>query len=57
VGSIIVFLVAYLLIWSRKWLTETKLGMDGKFAKQRAAMSDMEMNTVQPSQRMKSPVF
>lgn len=34
VGCIIVFGVAWGLIWVRKWITEKKLGREGKFARQ-----------------------
>ncbi|CAH0041822.1 hypothetical protein V2G26_011219 [Clonostachys chloroleuca] len=32
---LIIFCIVYGLIWVRKWFTEKKLGMDGKFAHQR----------------------
>ena len=44
-GSIVCFGVAWGLIWARRWLTEKKMGMDGKFAKQpRPTVGDVEMS-------------
>ncbi|KAK2601688.1 hypothetical protein QQS21_004763 [Conoideocrella luteorostrata] len=45
VGIVVIFLVVYGLIWLRRWITEVKLGMEGKFAKQ-PARTDVEMNTI-----------
>lgn len=41
---LIIFCIVYGLIWLRKWVTEKKLGMDGKFAGQPLGEADMEMN-------------
>lgn len=46
VGVVIIFLVAWGLIWVRRWITESKMGMEGKFAKQQSASGDVEMNTI-----------
>lgn len=42
VGTIIVFCIVWGIIWVRKWLTEKKLGMEGKFA-HHSRKSDTEM--------------
>ncbi|KAK4132531.1 hypothetical protein BT67DRAFT_443728 [Trichocladium antarcticum] len=45
-GCIVVFGLAWAAVWLRKYITETKLGKDGKFgsgAGRSAGMSDMEM--------------
>jgi hypothetical protein len=46
-GIIIIFCLAWLLIWLRRWITESKLGMDGKFGTGRPSErhDDVEMNT------------
>ncbi|KAM0206745.1 hypothetical protein ACHAQD_012328 [Fusarium lateritium] len=44
VGIIIIFCLVWCIIWVRRWLTETKLGMDGKFARQPADTNDVELN-------------
>lgn len=47
VASIIFFWIAKGLVWLRQWLTERKMGMDGKFAGQPTYDSyDTEMGTV-----------
>ena len=46
VGALIVFGVVYGLIALRKWITETKLGMHGKFAPPRARLDEEEMDVV-----------
>lgn len=46
IGCIVVFLIVTGLIWLRVWVTETKLGMGGKFANEPAAavkLEDVEM--------------
>jgi uncharacterized membrane protein len=45
VGIIIIFCLVWCIIWVRRWLTETKLGMDGKFARQPAGNNDVELNS------------
>ncbi|KAH7156566.1 hypothetical protein EDB81DRAFT_395366 [Dactylonectria macrodidyma] len=45
VGIVIIFCVVWGLIRLRKWVTETKLGMEGKFAGQPVA-DDSEMNAI-----------
>ncbi|CAM1504656.1 Fc.00g022470.m01.CDS01 [Cosmosporella sp. VM-42] len=45
VGIVIIFCIVYGVVWVRKWVTETKLGKDGKFAKQ-PRNHDTEMNAV-----------
>lgn len=45
VGICLIFAIVWGLIWLRRWITEKKLGMEGKFAKQRTGGSDAEMNT------------
>lgn len=47
VGICIVFCVVWAVIKLRKWVTETKLGWDGKFARQRSS-GDTEMNVMGP---------
>lgn len=45
-AMIVIFLVVKLIIWGRKWLTETKLGMNGKFYGGRSIeQGDVELNT------------
>ncbi|KAI1338844.1 hypothetical protein F5Y15DRAFT_99721 [Xylariaceae sp. FL0016] len=54
VAIIIIFLVVWGLTWTRKWLTERKLGLDGKFAKGRHSATsswrdeDIEMSSGSP---------
>lgn len=43
VGIVIIFCIVWGVIWVRRWLTETKLGMDGKFAQQPADTNDIEL--------------
>lgn len=43
VGTIIVFCIVWGIVWVRRWLTEKKLGMEGKFAHQRHRV-DVEMD-------------
>lgn len=43
VGTIIVFCIVWGIVWVRRWLTEKKLGMEGKFAHQRQRV-DVEMD-------------
>ncbi|OLN84327.1 hypothetical protein CCHL11_05975 [Colletotrichum chlorophyti] len=45
VAGVVFFLIAKGLIWLREWITERKLGMDGKFAQQRYQPRDTEMGT------------
>lgn len=40
---VIIFAVVWALIRLRVWVTETKLGFEGKFAKGRTARTDVEM--------------
>ncbi|CAK7226295.1 hypothetical protein SCUCBS95973_006152 [Sporothrix curviconia] len=47
VGCALVFAIVQGLIWVRRWVTETKLGKDGKFAHADRQAVDIEM--VQPS--------
>jgi hypothetical protein len=47
-GIIIIFCIVWCIIRLRKWLTESKLGLDGKFSGQRIASPDVEMNTFGP---------
>lgn len=47
-GIVIIFCIVWLLIWARRWLTESKLGLDGKFGPQRSSRRDVEMNTIGP---------
>ncbi|KXH59699.1 hypothetical protein CSAL01_12817 [Colletotrichum salicis] len=46
VAGIVFYLVAKGLIWLREWITEKKLGMDGKFAQQRFRNYDTELGTI-----------
>lgn len=47
VAILIIFGVVWGLIWIRRWVTESKLGRDGEFAKQPSwRVDDMEMNNV-----------
>ncbi|KAK1970639.1 hypothetical protein LZ32DRAFT_656821 [Colletotrichum eremochloae] len=46
VAAVVFFLVVKGLIWLRAWVTEKKLGMDGKFAKQRFHGYDNELGTI-----------
>ncbi|KAH6900638.1 hypothetical protein B0T10DRAFT_33231 [Thelonectria olida] len=46
VGIVIIFCIVWCVIWLRKWVTETKLGKDGKFAYQ-PPNDDTEMNALQ----------
>ncbi|TQN74998.1 hypothetical protein CSHISOI_00411 [Colletotrichum shisoi] len=46
VAGIIFYLIAKGLIWLREWVTERKLGMDGKFAQQRFHNYDTELGTI-----------
>ncbi|KAF4440240.1 hypothetical protein FACUT_3564 [Fusarium acutatum] len=43
VGIVIIFCIVWGVIWVRRWLTETKFGMDGKFAQQPADTNDIEL--------------
>ena len=43
IGTIIVFCIVWGVVWVRRWLTEKKLRMEGKFAKQ-PHHGDIEMN-------------
>ena len=43
VGTIIVFCIVWGLIWLRKWITEKKLGFDGKVSKKVSYDRDVEM--------------
>lgn len=45
VGIGLVFLVVYGIVWLRRWVTEEKLGMEGRFARE-PSRSDVEMNIV-----------
>lgn len=46
-GIIVVFLIVKGLVWVRKWFTETKLGMTGKFHGGRAlGHGDVELEAV-----------
>lgn len=42
VGGVIAFGVVWLLIWTRKWITETKLGKTGKFVAERPLARNLE---------------
>ncbi|RMJ13270.1 hypothetical protein CDV36_007044 [Fusarium kuroshium] len=44
VGIVVIFCIVWCIIWLRRWVTETKLGMDGKFAKQPDNANDIEMS-------------
>ncbi|KAL0935324.1 uncharacterized protein CTRU02_209915 [Colletotrichum truncatum] len=46
VAGIVFYLVVKGLIWLREWVTERKLGMDGKFAQQRYHNYDAELGTI-----------
>ncbi|KAF9875878.1 hypothetical protein CkaCkLH20_06810 [Colletotrichum karsti] len=46
VAGIVFFLIVKGLVWLREWVTERKLGMDGKFAKQRFRNYDTELGTI-----------
>ncbi|WYZ44314.1 hypothetical protein EsH8_VII_000750 [Colletotrichum jinshuiense] len=46
IAGIIFYLIAKGLIWLREWVTEKKLGMDGKFAQQRFGQYDTELGTI-----------
>lgn len=50
VGILVIFCVVWGLVWARRWITEKKLGRDGRYAKQRSRPADMEMNTITPKQ-------
>jgi hypothetical protein len=50
VGIVIVFCLVWLIIWARRWVTEKKMGRDGRFALQRSQYNDMEMNTFGPKE-------
>lgn len=53
VGCLVVFGVAWSIIWLRKYITETRLGKTGKFAKKGNpgdAAEDVEMATDKPSE-------
>ncbi|KFA76456.1 hypothetical protein S40288_06498 [Stachybotrys chartarum IBT 40288] len=56
-GGIVIFLVVWFLIWLRKWITERKLGLDGKFAGRRNRQGDIEMDPVRSNQPYKGPAF
>lgn len=51
VGTVVVFCVVWGVIWARRWVTETKLGMDGKFGKQPAWDGDAEVETARPKRQ------
>ncbi|POR35484.1 hypothetical protein TPAR_04302 [Tolypocladium paradoxum] len=58
-GIVVVFGLVYGLIVLRRWVTETKLGMEGKFAGQPERSDDAEMNIighkgVQPTEALRS---
>ncbi|OAQ76500.1 alpha beta hydrolase fold-1 protein [Purpureocillium lilacinum] len=55
VAIVIIFGVAYGLIWLRRWVTETKLGVEGKLAEQEVC-DGAEMSTIQPKDREASVV-
>ncbi|KAM0441217.1 hypothetical protein ACHAPT_000523 [Fusarium lateritium] len=44
VGIVVIFCIVWCVIWFRRWVTETKLGLDGKFAKQ-PDNNDIEMTS------------
>lgn len=46
VATIVIFVVVKTIIWARVWLTERKMGMDGKFAGRRGVGGDVEMTGV-----------
>ncbi|OHE92708.1 hypothetical protein CORC01_11989 [Colletotrichum orchidophilum] len=46
VAGIVFYLIAKGLIWLRQWVTEKKLGMDGKFAQQRFRDYGIELGTI-----------
>uniref|UniRef100_L2FNW7 Uncharacterized protein n=1 Tax=Colletotrichum fructicola (strain Nara gc5) TaxID=1213859 RepID=L2FNW7_COLFN len=46
VAGIVFYLIVKGLIWLREWVTERKLGMDGKFAQQRFRNYDTELGTI-----------
>ncbi|PNY24920.1 Uncharacterized protein TCAP_05141 [Tolypocladium capitatum] len=46
VGIVVIFGIVYGLIFLRRWVTETKLGMEGRFASQPVRGDDAEMNTI-----------
>jgi hypothetical protein len=48
VGAVVAFCLVWGIVWLRRWITETKLGMDGKFAKQPSwhGDADVEMTAV-----------
>lgn len=43
VAAVVLFVIVKYVIWARVWLTERKMGMDGKFARKRGARGDAEM--------------
>ena len=45
VGTIIVFALVWGVVWVRRWLTEDKMGMEGRFAKQPKWSNDQEMSS------------
>lgn len=49
VGALVFFGIAWGLIWLRKWITEEKLGMTGKFAKQNRNAQVVDVEKSAPS--------
>ncbi|KAK8122423.1 hypothetical protein PG984_011093 [Apiospora sp. TS-2023a] len=45
IAILIVFMLVWSLIWTRRWLTEQKLGMEGKFAKGGRPMATTHVST------------
>lgn len=50
VAGVVFYLIVKGLIWLREWVTERKLGMDGKFAHQRPHNYDTELGTITSKQ-------
>ncbi|KYK57614.1 uncharacterized protein DCS_04625 [Drechmeria coniospora] len=46
IAIVVVFFVVYVLIWLRRWVTETKLGLNGKFARPQTYDEHAEMSTM-----------
>lgn len=46
VAVVVIFAVVKGLIWARVWLTERKMGMEGKFARQPGGAADTELAPV-----------
>lgn len=51
VGTVVIFCLVWGLMWARRWVTETKLGMDGKFAKQPAWHQEGDTEIVRPKRQ------